>query len=190
MEAERSSGVIRDLNEDGHVETKSAEVFTGTAIEITVEKLGLKDASQGYINSHFTITVADSDGEPVEEPINTPFSTMPRDPQHINFEHSVTFKSPKEFLEQIPRVAIYFEFKHEKPKSDYVSTKCFSIMEFDELQDGPVVLEVLKCDKEGTFGGHKTVDFSKRSGFQRLSVKDLHLHLRVQLTHKSDYKPK
>ena len=128
------------------------------------------------------------EGEP---PIDTPFSTA-RDPQYVKFGHTIVLKSALEQLEQIPGmhvimsmhlfdmtvlgVAVFFEFRHYKPKGEYESTKCYSFMELDELRDGDVLLEILKCEKP--------TDFARQKKPQRLSVKDLYLHLKVQLTHK------
>ena len=38
--------------------------------------------------------------------------------------------------------AIFFEFKHFKPKKGSVSTRCWSFMESDEIKEGPAVLEL------------------------------------------------
>ena len=38
--------------------------------------------------------------------------------------------------------AIFFEFKHYKPKKDIVSTRCFAFMEQDELKPGPACIEL------------------------------------------------
>jgi len=180
MEREKTNGLVKDLDMDGEVqETKPAPVeFSGTEISITIDKLGLKDAKDGYINSHFTVTVAEAGtGEIVEgeEPQDTAFSTS-REPTYIHFGHTVVLKSPLEKLEQIPGVAIFFEFRHYKTKGEYVSTKCYSFMELDELHDGPVLLEILKCEKP--------TDFARKTKPTRLSKKDLHLYLTVQMTHK------
>ena len=46
-------------------------------------------------------------------------------------------------LEEMPGgAAIFFEFKHFKPKKKCVSTKCFSFMGMDELKEGKTVLEM------------------------------------------------
>ena len=37
---------------------------------------------------------------------------------------------------------IYFLLKHFKPKGQKISTKCFSILEYDEIEDGPIALEM------------------------------------------------
>jgi len=41
-----------------------------------------------------------------------------------------------------PGAAIFFEFKHYKPKKERVSTRCFSFMELDEIRDGTISLEM------------------------------------------------
>ena len=75
-------------------------------------------------------------------------------------------------------VAVYFEFKHYKTvKEGYVSTKCYSFLTIDELKDGPLILEILKCEKP--------TDFARAKEPVRLSVKELYLHLNVELTHKA-----
>lgn len=38
--------------------------------------------------------------------------------------------------------AIFFEFKHYKPKKKFTSTKCFAFMEMDEIKPGPIVIEL------------------------------------------------
>lgn len=38
--------------------------------------------------------------------------------------------------------AIFFEFKHYKPKKRFTSTKCFAFMEMDEIKAGPMVIEL------------------------------------------------
>lgn len=38
--------------------------------------------------------------------------------------------------------AIFFEFKHYKPKKRFTSTKCFAFMEMDEIKPGPIVIEL------------------------------------------------
>lgn len=56
--------------------------------------------------------------------------------------------SPKIDLEKLilfecsPGTAIFFEFKHYKPKKDIVSTKCFSFIEQDEIKPGPACIEL------------------------------------------------
>ena len=39
--------------------------------------------------------------------------------------------------------AIFFEFKHFKPKKHSISVKCFSLMEMDEIKPGKTFLEML-----------------------------------------------
>jgi len=38
--------------------------------------------------------------------------------------------------------AIFFEFKHYKPKKRFTSTKCFAFMEMDEIKPGAIVIEL------------------------------------------------
>lgn len=63
-----------------------------------------------------------------------------REASHINFGVPVLLITP---LEELPEgTAIFFEFKHYKPKKRKVSTKCFSFMEMDEMKPGKAALEM------------------------------------------------
>uniref|UniRef100_A0A8C6QAF8 Axin interactor, dorsalization associated n=1 Tax=Nannospalax galili TaxID=1026970 RepID=A0A8C6QAF8_NANGA len=80
--------------------------------------------------------------------------------------------SPDSFPARVPGAAIFFEFKHYKPKKRFTSTKCFAFMEMDEIKPGPIVIELYK----------KPTDF-KRKKLQLLTKKPLYLHL-YQTLHK------
>ncbi|XP_025783650.1 axin interactor, dorsalization-associated protein [Puma concolor] len=78
--------------------------------------------------------------------------------------------SPDSFPARVPGAAIFFEFKHYKPKKRFTSTKCFAFMEMDEIKAGPIVIELYK----------KPTDF-KRKKLQLLTKKPLYLHLHQTL---------
>uniref|UniRef100_A0A2K5JCK3 C2 Aida-type domain-containing protein n=2 Tax=Colobinae TaxID=9569 RepID=A0A2K5JCK3_COLAP len=77
---------------------------------------------------------------------------------------------PDSFPARVPGAAIFFEFKHYKPKKRFTSTKCFAFMEMDEIKPGPIVIELYK----------KPTDF-KRKKLQLLTKKPLYLHLHQTL---------
>jgi len=63
--------------------------------------------------------------------------------------------------------ALFFEFKHYKPKKKKVSVRCWSFMELSELKrDEEIVLEIY----------HKPTDLKKKK-FKLHSEKPLYLHL-------------
>nr|KAF6302427.1 axin interactor, dorsalization associated [Pipistrellus kuhlii] len=78
--------------------------------------------------------------------------------------------SPDSLPARVPGAAIFFEFKHYKPKKRFTSTKCFAFMEMDEIKPGPIVIELYK----------KPTDF-KRKKLQLLTKKPLYLHLHQTL---------
>uniref|UniRef100_A0A8C8YG25 Axin interactor, dorsalization associated n=1 Tax=Prolemur simus TaxID=1328070 RepID=A0A8C8YG25_PROSS len=78
--------------------------------------------------------------------------------------------SPDSFPARVPGAAVFFEFKHYKPKKRFTSTKCFAFMEMDEIKPGPIVIELYK----------KPTDF-KRKKLQLLTKKPLYLHLHQTL---------
>ena len=115
-------------------------------------------------------------GEQLQAPLDTAFASS-REAQHLIFGDTglIELEEPLEYLEQQPGVAIFFEFKHFKTKGDgYVSTKCYSFMELDELKNGEVTLEILKCEKP--------TDFARIGTPTRLSVKPLYLHIMCEIT--------
>ena len=78
-------------------------------------------------------------GEDIELSQDTPVASD-RDDAAVVFNVTAQIQHP---LEEMPGgAAIFFEFKHFKPKKKMVSTKCFSFMGMDEIKDGKTVLEM------------------------------------------------
>ena len=78
-------------------------------------------------------------GEDIEVSQDTPVVSE-REISYIVFKVPVQIQKP---LEEIPGgSAIFFEFKHYKPKRGTTSTKCFSFMEMDEIRPGKAFLEM------------------------------------------------
>ncbi len=83
--------------------------------------------------------VAGVKGEDVELSQDTPVVSE-REEAAILFNVTAQIQHP---LEEMPGgAAIFFEFKHFKPKKKSVSIKCFSFMGMDEIKDGKTVLEM------------------------------------------------
>mmetsp|Transcript_37807 Transcript_37807/g.119256 ORF Transcript_37807/g.119256 Transcript_37807/m.119256 type:complete len:293 (+) Transcript_37807:292-1170(+) len=154
-----------------HVETGSllpapAVGFGDRAISFTIEKMGFKDATE-FIDPYITVTVVSKEGNILESSQDTPITSRPK-PNYVMFGHTVHVQA---MFNKLPvGSAVFFEFKHFKPKKKKISTKAFAFMEYDEISksDGPVVLEIYK----------KPTDF-KRKKVSLLSVKPLYLHLEV-----------
>ncbi|KAM9778636.1 axin interactor, dorsalization-associated protein [Syngnathus typhle] len=137
-----------------------------TLLTIRIEKIGLKDAGQ-CIDPYMTISVKDLNGVDLNPVQDTPVATKKED-IYIHFIMDVEIQR---HLEKLPKgAAIFFEFKHYKPKKRFTSTKCFAFLEQDEIKPGPVVIELYK----------KPTD-SKRKKLQLLTKKPLYLHLHQTL---------
>ncbi|XP_077366515.1 axin interactor, dorsalization-associated protein isoform X1 [Festucalex cinctus] len=137
-----------------------------TLLTIRIEKIGLKDAGQ-CIDPYMTISVKDSNGVDLNPVQDTPVATKKED-IYIHFSMDVEIQR---HLEKLPKgAAIFFEFKHYKPKKRFTSTKCFAFLEMDEIKPGPIVIELYK----------KPTDF-KRKKLQLLTKKPLYLHLHQTL---------
>ncbi|KAJ0060974.1 hypothetical protein NL108_003304, partial [Boleophthalmus pectinirostris] len=109
-----------------------------TLLTIKIEKIGLKDAGQ-CIDPYITISVKDVNGVDVNPAQDTPVASRKEDTYiHFNIDVEV-----QRHVEKLPKgAAIFFEFKHYKPKKRFTSTKCFAFMEMDEIKPGPIVIEL------------------------------------------------
>lgn len=137
-----------------------------TTASIVIEKIGLKDA-ETYIDPRITITLVDGKGQPVGPVQETPPSNVHQD-KYIQIGRTCHIQKMVEDFQE--GYALFFEFKHYKPKKNKVSTRCYAFMEKDELKQGPVTLELYK----------KPTDFTKKNP-ALFSIKPLYLHLRVSL---------
>lgn len=137
-----------------------------TLLTLTIEKIGLKDAGQ-CIDPYITVSVKDLNGIDLNPVQDTAVATRKED-TYIHFSVDVEIQK---HLEKLPKgAAIFFEFKHYKPKKRFTSTKCFAFMEMDEIRPGPIVIELYK----------KPTDF-KRKKLNLLTKKPLYLHLNQTL---------
>lgn len=133
-----------------------------TLLTLKIDKIGLKDAGQ-CIDPYITLSVKDLNGIDLNPVQDTPVATRKED-TYIHFSVDVEIQR---HLERLPKgAAIFFEFKHYKPKKRFTSTKCFAFMEMDEIKPGPIVIELYK----------KPTDF-KRKKLNLLTKKPLYLHL-------------
>ncbi|XP_067841308.1 axin interactor, dorsalization-associated protein isoform X2 [Heptranchias perlo] len=135
-------------------------------LTIKIEKIGLKDAGQ-CIDPYITVSVKDVNGVDLTPVQDTPVATRKED-MYIHFAVDVEIQK---HIEKLPKgAAIFFEFKHYKPKKRFTSTKCFAFMEMDEIKAGQIVIELYK----------KPTDF-KRKKLHLLTKKPLYLHLHQTL---------
>ncbi|KAG8518235.1 Axin interactor, dorsalization-associated protein [Galemys pyrenaicus] len=137
-----------------------------TLLTLRIEKIGLKDAGQ-CIDPYITVSVKDLNGIDLTPVQDTPVASRKED-TYVHFNVDIELQKHVEKLTK--GAAIFFEFKHYKPKKRFTSTKCFAFMEMDEIKPGPIVIELYK----------KPTDF-KRKKLQLLTKKPLYLHLHQTL---------
>ncbi|XP_030302984.1 axin interactor, dorsalization-associated protein isoform X1 [Calypte anna] len=137
-----------------------------TLLTINIEKIGLKDAGQ-CIDPYITVSVKDLNGIDLTPVQDTPVALRKED-TYVHFNVDIEIQKHVEKLTK--GAAIFFEFKHYKPKKRFTSTKCFAFMEMDEIKAGAIVIELYK----------KPTDF-KRKKLQLLTKKPLYLHLHQTL---------
>eukprot|EP00708_Paratrimastix_pyriformis_P004316 GAFH01003175.1.p1 GENE.GAFH01003175.1~~GAFH01003175.1.p1 ORF type:complete len:302 (+),score=57.46 GAFH01003175.1:24-929(+) len=137
----------------------------GIGLVIQIEKIGHVGAEQ-FVDPFITITVAKKDGT-VLEPAQDTFYAIQRTATHCIWNATAYIQSP---IDKLPSdAAIYFEFKHYKPRKNKISTRCWALLELDEIKPGLAVCELYK----------KPTDFGRRR--LRVLSKDLYLHLNLQL---------
>ncbi|XP_037989429.1 axin interactor, dorsalization-associated protein isoform X2 [Motacilla alba alba] len=123
-------------------------------------------AGAGSPNS-FPARVPDLNGIDLTPVQDTPVALRKED-TYVHFNVDIEIQKHIERLTK--GAAIFFEFKHYKPKKRFTSTKCFAFMEMDEIKPGAIVIELYK----------KPTDF-KRKKLQLLTKKPLYLHLHQTL---------
>eukprot|EP00811_Abedinium_folium_P033239 NODE_6218_length_1692_cov_10.115655.p1 GENE.NODE_6218_length_1692_cov_10.115655~~NODE_6218_length_1692_cov_10.115655.p1 ORF type:complete len:291 (+),score=55.35 NODE_6218_length_1692_cov_10.115655:62-934(+) len=154
---------------DWHLSQAALRSVTGTVVAIRIEKIGLKDA-QDYIDPFMTILVADPRTTLLDSH-QTPIAKE-RGARQLMFNHQVYLKRSFEDM-HLHNAALFFEFKHYKPKKKKTSTRCWCFMELNELkQDEEIVLEIY----------HKPTDLRKRR-LKLHSEKALYLHLYATFIH-------
>ncbi|XP_066849784.1 axin interactor, dorsalization-associated protein isoform X6 [Anser cygnoides] len=115
----------------------------------------------------FPARVPDLNGIDLTPVQDTPVALRKED-TYVHFNVDIEIQKHVEKLTK--GAAIFFEFKHYKPKKRFTSTKCFAFMEMDEIKPGAIVIELYK----------KPTDF-KRKKLQLLTKKPLYLHLHQTL---------
>ncbi|XP_060570684.1 axin interactor, dorsalization-associated protein-like [Ruditapes philippinarum] len=141
--------------------------FSGKPVlSIRILKIGLKDAKQ-YIDPYMSVYVKDNLGADLTTRQDTPVANCKED-TYVVFNIDVHIQKTIDSLP--PGYAIFFEFKHYKPKKGSVSTRCWAFMESDEIKEGSAVLELYK----------KPANY-KRKNLQLLTVKPLYLHLKLSI---------
>jgi len=152
-----------DEHSDWQQQQAVLKTVVGTVVCLRIEKIGLKDA-QDYIDPYMTVIVSDCRANMIDTH-DTPVARE-RLPQHVFFNHQVYLKVSLEEM-QAQQAALFFEFKHYKPKKKKVSTRCWAFMELSELKrDDEMVLEIY----------HKPTDLRKKA-IKLHSEKPLYLHL-------------
>eukprot|EP00906_Rhabdomonas_costata_P005738 RCo008531 len=146
-----------------------AKISSGDQVlKITIAHIGLKDALT-YLEPFFTVSVRDPRGAELEQCQDTPHASSRKD-RMVLFDCSVFLQTP---VNQLPEdAAVFFEFKHWKPKKQKFSTRCWSLLTMPEITahptGGPLALEIYA----------KPADYLRRS-FSKHSVKELFLHIKL-----------
>jgi len=155
--------VAEDQASDWNKHQAVLKTVTGTVVSLRIERIGLKDA-QEYIDPFMTVLVADPRTNLLDAH-DTPIAKERR-ATHVMFDHQVYLNISLEDMQR-QGAALFFEFKHYKPKKKKISTRCWAFMELSELKrDEEIVLEIY----------HKPTDLKKKK-IKLHSEKPLYLHV-------------
>lgn len=143
---------------------EDAEVdFQNKPIKLIIDAITMKNAPD-LIDPCIRLSIRDDNGYEISSPVKSR-NGQNRKGDAIEFDHEFTLMSRKEFPK---RGAVFLEFLHYKPKARKVSTKCFAVLEKDELETGKKMLELYA----------KPVDFSRKD-LSLFSKKNFHLKVEV-----------
>lgn len=139
-----------------------------TYIKLYVYKIGFKDITL-YNTPTCSVVLADRMNRIIESYDLSSSTDMKQ--QHIYFDQTIYIQSSLRDI-QSQQLSLFIEFKHYKPSKSKQSTKCYSVMEYDEimksLNNKNTCLELYK----------KPVDYSLQK-FALFTVKPLYLHCTV-----------
>lgn len=127
---------------------------------IRVKHITLKDAPD-YVEPTIYFSVRDKKGRYIGENFS---STKGSHKSGLDITFNVEFVLSKMAKEH----AVFIEFKHFKRSGKRMSTKCYSVLEYDELDSGPKTLELYA----------KPIDF-KRKQMELFTVKKQFMHVSV-----------
>jgi len=159
---------VRQPARDDGFSVENGSGDSGGSLDIYIDKIGLKDA-QSYIDAHITVSVVDKTGSQVLESQDTPNSSRMK-PNYVTFEHNCA-KITTDIDSFEKGSVLFFEFKHYKPKSKKVSTRCFTFMEWDEIVKSNNNMTCLELYKKPTQ--------LKRTNLNLHTIKKLFLHVSV-----------
>lgn len=163
IDGEIICGDAEEENTAWHQHQAVLRNVSGTVVALRIDKIGLKDA-QEYIDPTLTILVSDARTNLLDTH-DMPASSERR-ATHVVFNQQVYLNVSLEDMKK-QGAALFFEFKHYKPKKKKISTRCWSFMELNELKpDEEIVLEIY----------HKPTDLKKKK-LNLHSEKPLYLHL-------------
>jgi hypothetical protein len=135
-------------------------------ISLTINSIGLKDAMT-YLDPFFNISVRDIDGNEIEQSQETPHPVPPRQDKSVQFDATVYIQTPLNTLSD--DAAIFFEFRHWKPKKSKISVRCWSMLTLEEVRRHKATNLTLEIYA-------KPVSYTRKK-FVRHSVKDLWTHV-------------
>jgi len=135
----------------------------GTVVSVRIKQIGLKDATD-YIDPFMTVLIADQRTNLLDTH-DTPVANE-RTATHVTFDREIFLNISLEDMQR-QNAAIFFEFKHYKPKKKKISTRCWAFMELNEVRcDEEIVLELYQ----------KPTDLKKKS-IKLHTEKPLYLHV-------------
>jgi len=134
-------------------------------VSFQIASIGIKDA-ETFEAPVFKISVLDTKGNLLEPKQETPVAEKQLR-YRVDFNSVVHIQTPISQLEGAD-AAIFIEFAHFKSKKKKLSTKCWSLLEIDELTTGEKLLEIYMKPVEKT--RRKLKLFSQKKLYTRIKL--------------------
>lgn len=140
-----------------------------TYLKLYIYKIGLKDI-EIYNKPQITVNLVNKNNSSIVESYNIYSNGMCKN-QHIYFQQDIYIQCDLQSIEYNQYV-LFIEFKHFKQDKNKISTRCYSIIEYNEItksmNNGNICLELYK----------KPVDYTLKR-IQLHTIKPLYMHCSI-----------
>lgn len=177
------SASVHESSLPAHLSTNSSllppppPIREATFLTIHIVRMGIKDAMR-YVDPFLTVSLVDRNGQLVEPSQDTPCSRRLK-PLYVDFGIDVHIQTP---VESVPEgSALVLEFKHFKASKQKISTRCFGVLEMNNLDAMPTSKQSGRniISKEYKLELCKKPTDFKRAKCEAFTVKPLYLEMKA-----------
>jgi hypothetical protein len=147
------------------------------SISFEIDRLGIKDAGH-YAKAHIRVIVASKNGDIIEEQSTDRSTKQSVEPPYVAFGQKIDLSTSFEQLVK-QDLTVFFEFNHFKRSKSKISTRCWAMLEPDEIERAAEQNEQ-SDDTSNLELYQKPTNFTKNK-VKLFTIKPLYLQLHVRL---------